>query len=153
MPTHHQKIAVTISNVFSEKAFSAQGDQKTISQTFWLAGLQKLFQICGTFLDFYFGFLLAFARRSPTLIYPKSLCTSCLYHQMHRLLSTSQRWKNVQILQIYLCYFYLAVLIFWLYTRKWAKSTVLLALYCQHFAWGNHYSTSAKGNVLKALWY
>ena len=28
-----------------------------------------------------------------------------------------QKWKNVQILQIYLCYFSLAVLIFWLYTQ------------------------------------
>ena len=36
-----------------------------------------------------------------------------------------QRWKNVQILQIYLCYFSLAVLIFWLYTQT---STVLSTL-------------------------
>ena len=38
----------------------------------------------------------------------------------------NQRWKSVQILQIYLCYFSLAVLIFW--PRKLAKDTVLLAL-------------------------
>ena len=36
--------------------------------------------------------------------------------------------ENVQILQIYLCYFSLAVLIFWLNTRKLAKDIVLLAL-------------------------
>ena len=41
---------------------------------------------------------------------------------------TYQRWKNVQILQIYLCYFSLAVLIFCLYTRKLAQDIVLLAL-------------------------
>ena len=41
---------------------------------------------------------------------------------------SSQRWKYVQILQIYLCYFSRAVLIFWLYTRKLAKDIVILAL-------------------------
>ena len=45
-----------------------------------------------------------------------------------RICSSTQRWKNVQILQIYLCYFSLAVLIFCLYTRKLAKDIVLLAL-------------------------
>ena len=39
-----------------------------------------------------------------------------------------QRWKNVQILQIYLCYFSLSVLIFWMYMRKVAKDTVLKAI-------------------------
>ena len=33
-----------------------------------------------------------------------------------------QRWKNVQILQIYLCYLFWAVLIFWLYMRKQTKT-------------------------------
>jgi hypothetical protein len=42
--------------------------------------------------------------------------------------SETQRWKSVQILQIHLCYFSLAVLIFWLYTYKKAKDIVLLAL-------------------------
>ena len=37
--------------------------------------------------------------------------------------ASRQRWKNVQIL----CYFFWAVLIFWLYTRKQTK-TVLLPL-------------------------
>ena len=42
---------------------------------------------------------------------------------------SNQRWKNVHTLQTRLCYFFsLAVLIFWLYTRKLAKDTVLLPL-------------------------
>ena len=35
---------------------------------------------------------------------------------------STQRWKNLQILQIYLCYFFWAVLIFWLYMRKQTKT-------------------------------
>ena len=81
----YRERAVIISNVFSEKAFSAQGDQKTLSQTFWLAGLQKFFQICGTFLDFYFGFLLAFAYGAQHCFTQKVCVLHALYHQMHRL--------------------------------------------------------------------
>ena len=41
----------------------------------------------------------------------------------------TQRWKNVQTLQTRLCYFFsFAVLIFWLYTHKLAKNTVLKAM-------------------------
>ena len=46
-----------------------------------------------------------------------------------------QRWKNVRIVWIYPCYFFnIAVLFFWLYTRKQTVlfctvATVLLALY------------------------
>ena len=50
-----------------------------------------------------------------------------------------QRWKNVQILRIYLCYFFQAVLIFWLYTRKQTETL--------------YYCHSAKSNMLKLLCY
>ena len=50
------------------------------------------------------------------------------FHVMSEPKSTKQRWKNVQILQIYLCYFSLSVLIYWPYTRKVAKDTVLKAI-------------------------
>ena len=47
----------------------------------------------------------------------------------YSMVTKEQRWKNVQTLQTRLCYFFsLAVLIFWLYTRKLDKITVLLAL-------------------------
>ena len=49
------------------------------------------------------------------------------------------RWKNVQVLQIYLCYFFGAVLIFWLYMRKQTKT--LCYYHC------------AKSNMLKLLCY
>ena len=62
---------------------------------------------------------------------------------------TTQRWKNVQILQIYLCYFFsgcanfLAVCVQTSY-KKCAISTVLKTARQKHFA---------KGIVLKALCY
>ena len=57
----------------------------------------------------------------------------------YQILIVDQRWKNVQILQIYLCYFFWAVLIFWLYTRKQTKT--LCYYHC------------AKSNMLKLLCY
>ena len=54
-------------------------------------------------------------------------------------ISPDQRWKNVQILQIYLCYLFWAVLIYWLYTRKQTKT--LCSYHC------------AKSNMLKVLCY
>ena len=53
--------------------------------------------------------------------------------------TSKQRWKNVQILQIHLCYFFWAVLIFWLYMRKQTKT--LCYYHC------------AKSNMLKLLCY
>ena len=50
-----------------------------------------------------------------------------------------QRWKNVRIMQIYLCYFLGAVLIFWLYMRKQTKTLC--------------YYQCAKSKMLKLLCY
>ena len=60
-------------------------------------------------------------------------------YDLIRIKYVDQRWKNVQILQIYLCYFFWAVLIFWLYTRKQTKT--LCYYHC------------AKSNMLKLLCY